>query len=73
MTTRTIRLASGFLDSLSAIETVARRSRIDRGGRAVYVYSFVCASNVEDRLGIPGICAHSVRITCSELAQILYS
>ena len=70
MTTRTMRLASGFLDSLSPSETVARRSRTDRGDR-------VCASTVEDRLGIPRIYAHSVhvrvRTTCAELAQILYT
>ena len=70
MTTRTMRLASGFLDSLSASETVARRSRTDRPAG---VYSFVCASTVEGRLGIPRICAHYGRTTCSELAQILYT
>ena len=70
MTTRTMHLASGFLDSLSASETVARRSRTDRPAA---VYSLVCASTVEDRLGIPRICAHSGRTTCSELAQIYYT
>ena len=47
-----------------------RRSRTDRPAS---VYSFVRASTVEDRLGIPRICAHSGRTTCSELAQILYT
>ena len=37
MTTRTMCLASGFLDSLSASETVARRSRTDRDDRV-----FIC-------------------------------
>ena len=52
-----------------------RRSRTDRPAS---VYSFLHASStssstVEDRLGIPRICAHSGRTTCSELAQILYT
>ena len=67
MTTTTMRLASGFLDSLSASEIVARRSRTDRGDR-VFI-NFVCASTVEDRLGIPRICAHSVRTTCADLRR----
>ena len=70
MTTRTMRLASGFLDFLSASETIARRSRTDRPAA---VYSLVCASTVEDRLGNPRICAHSGRTTCSELAQMCYT
>ena len=67
MTTTTMRLASGFLDSLSASEIVARRSRTDRGDR-VFI-NFVSASTVEDRLGIPRICAHSVRTTCADLRR----
>ena len=73
MTTRTMRLASGFLDSLSASETVAFDVKRSRTDRPASVYSFVCASTVEDRLGIPRICAHSGRTTCSELAQKLYT
>ena len=64
--TTTMRLASGFLDSLSASETVARRSRTDRGDR---VFICMCYSTVEDRLGIPRICAHSVRTTCADLRR----
>ena len=40
MTTRTMCLASGFLDSLSASETAARRSRTDRGDR-IHLYVLV--------------------------------
>ena len=64
MTTTTMRLASDFLDSLSASETVARRSRTDRCDRV-----FICMCTVEDRLGIPRICAHSVRTTCADLRR----
>ena len=64
-TTTTMRLASGFLDSLSASETVASSTFADRSRRS---YSFVCGT-VEDRLGIPRICAHSVRTTCADLRR----
>ena len=50
-----------------------RRSTFADRSPGAAVYSFVCASTVEDRLGIPRICAHSGRTTCSELAQILYT
>ena len=113
MTTRTMRLASGFLDSLSASEyrrsTFADRSRrscihlyvlvLWRIGSEFRAYvrtlcaqlaqtcadnyyarsaiprqnNILCANNVEDRLGIPRICAHSmrtaVRTLCAQLAQ----
>ena len=53
MTTRTMRLASGFLDSLSASETVARRSRTDRGDRVFNLYVLV------SWLGTTKVCSYS--------------
>ena len=50
MTTRTVRLASGILDSLSASETVARRSNV-RGPIAAAVYVYILYALVLWRIG----------------------
>ena len=68
MTTRTMRLASGFLDSLSASETAARSTFADRSRRSC-IHLFVLVLQ-EDRLGIPRICAHRLAQTCADIIHV---
>ena len=57
---------SGF----SVGERDRRSTFADRSRRScIHLYVLQLTSTVEDRLGIPRICAHSVRTTCADLRR----
>ena len=71
-TTTTMRLASCFLDSLSASETVAsalaRRSRTDRGDR-IHLYVVLWRIGSEFRAYVRTLCAQLAQ-TCADITHV---